>query len=146
MLGEGTVKTATYDSYETNKRSGKPSSEGNDGTETNRRSQKNVDNNTSYSSKDFTSRKLSKGQQGYFKDSNVRDEIDGRISYKAYETIKREFEEDARNEENKSLTENKSYSLKFWHTDLNKTQFKLVEKWIGQAANHNVNRITDTAS
>jgi len=46
VLGEGTVKTATYDSYETNKRGGKPSGKRNDGTETNRRSQKNVENDT----------------------------------------------------------------------------------------------------
>ena len=73
VLGEGAVETATYDSYETNKRSGRPSNERKTGTETNRGSQKNVDQKN-FSLKDSKGKALTQAQSEYFKDSKVRDE------------------------------------------------------------------------
>ena len=46
VLGEGTVETTTYSSYEADKRSGKSGEKGTDSTEANRRSQKDVSDST----------------------------------------------------------------------------------------------------
>jgi len=47
VLGEGTVETTTYSSYEADKRSGKSNNKGTNSTEANRRSQKDVRDNNS---------------------------------------------------------------------------------------------------
>lgn len=62
VLGEGAVETATYDSYETNKRIGKPSNERKNGTEANRRSQKDVEEK-SFSLKDSNYLELAKNPE-----------------------------------------------------------------------------------
>ena len=46
---------------------------------------------------------------------------------------------------NEEYNGNVNYSLK-WRTDLNRTQYKQVEKWIHQAGNPETTRITDTAN
>ncbi len=46
---------------------------------------------------------------------------------------------------NEEYNENINYSL-YWRTDLNRTQYKQVEKWIRQAGNPETTRITDTAN
>ena len=59
VLGEGAVKTATYDSYETNKRSGKSSDKRTDGREVNQRSGNDV-KGKKYSLKDTEYLELAK--------------------------------------------------------------------------------------
>ncbi len=156
---------------------------------------------------------------GKYDGADLKYQIDGRISYSAYESIRKELEEDARNREEQSqkkmvdflrernerrdsdegrgqsfdnsaveygredrdilqlgrkqngerelqgdigrsdeydskdrkakgLNESVSFSLKdeYWRTDLNKTQYAQVEKWIRQAGNPESTRITDTAN
>lgn len=50
------------------------------------------------------------------------------------------------NKMNEDYNSNANYSLKDWRTDLNRTEYKQVEKWIRQAGNPEATRITDTAN